>query len=369
MSSNYLSNLVRLPFINDESPTPFVIAGPCSAESLDQMLSTARALKQMGITVFRAGLWKPRTMPNSFEGVGAIGLEWLKIVKKETGMLVATEVANSEHVKAVIDSGIDIVWIGARTCTNPFAVQEIADSLKGHNEMTVLIKNPVNPDLDLWIGALQRLNYVGITQLGAILRGFSTYSNHLFRNSPEWHVAIELHRLLPSLPIFCDPSHMGGKRELIAPLSQQACDMGFDGLFIEAHHNPDKALSDSDQQVTPQELKSILNSLIIRDKTCGDEALNVFRSQIDDCDNQLLDILSKRMRISREIGNYKKDNGLQVVHTNRFDEILNKCLSQAEELGMSEDFIQEVMKAIHRESVRQQINILNNVSPINSKEI
>lgn len=368
MSKIFTNSLSRLPFINEESPTPFVIAGPCSAESLEQTLSTAHELKKIGVNVFRAGLWKPRTLPNSFEGVGSIGLEWLKIVKRETGMLVATEVANTEHVNAVVDAGIDVVWIGARTCTNPFAVQEIADSLKGHSEMTVLVKNPVNPDLELWIGALQRLNYVGITKLGAILRGFSSYSNLLFRNNPEWHIAIELHRLFPNLTIFCDPSHMGGKRELIAPLSQQACDMGFDGLFIESHQNPDQALSDSGQQVTPQELKNILNSLIIREKTHADDALNVFRSQIDDCDNQLLNILSKRMRISRDIGNYKKENGMQVVHTNRFDKILKKCLSQARQLEMSEDFIQEVMKAIHRESVRQQIEILNNISPTRSNE-
>ena len=359
MDINTLINLSNLPFIANDKSLPFVIAGPCSAESLEQTITTAQELNKMGITVFRAGLWKPRTLPNSFEGVGTKGLEWLKSVRQQTGMSVATEVATQEHVNAVIDAGIDIVWIGARTCTNPFAVQEIADSLKGHNEITVLVKNPVNPDIDLWIGALQRLNNAGITRLGAILRGFSSYSNNIFRNNPEWHIAIELHRRFPQLPIFCDPSHMGGKRELIAPLSQQACDMGFNGLFIETHCDPDNALSDSEQQISPQDLKNLINTLIVRSKTDSNENLNMYRGLIDDCDNQLLNILSKRMNISREIGVYKKEHDIQVVYTDRFDKILQKCMAQAEQLGMSESFIKEIITAIHRESVRQQIDILN----------
>lgn len=359
MNNNQLNNLASLPFSCEESKHPLVIAGPCSAESLEQTLTTARLLKDIGINVFRAGLWKPRTLPGTFEGVGSKGLEWLKTVKKETGMMVATEVATREHVAAIINAGIDVVWIGARTSTNPFAVQEIADAINDHDEISVLVKNPVNPDLDLWIGAMQRIANAGITKLGAILRGFSSYGNHYYRNSPEWHLAIELHRRYPQLPILCDPSHMGGKRELITPLSQQALDMGFDGLFIETHFDPDQALSDADQQIAPEELKNILESLIIRDKGQISENLVMLRSQIDDCDNSLLEILSKRMNISRIIGEYKKSHGMQVVQTDRYDVILHKCMAQAEQLGISADFIKAVMSAIHQESVRQQIDIIN----------
>lgn len=359
MDNIHLNNLSPLPFSSVDPANPIVIAGPCSAESLEQTLSTACRLKNIGISVFRAGLWKPRTLPGSFEGIGLKGLDWLRLVKVETGMLVATEVATREHVEAVIDAGIDVVWIGARTCTNPFAVQEIADAIEGHEEIVVLVKNPVNPDLDLWIGAMQRIVNAGITKLGAILRGFSSYSNHYYRNVPEWHLAIELHRRYPQLPILCDPSHMGGRRELIAPLSQQALDMGFNGLFIESHCDPENALSDAAQQISPEELNAVLKSLVIRQVGKISENLEMLRSQIDDCDHDLLDILSKRMRISRLIGEYKKDYGIQVVQTNRYDAILQRCVTEAEKLGMSAEFIKAVMSAIHQESVRQQIDIIN----------
>ncbi len=362
MKDNLLDNISPLAFMLSNSSTPLVIAGPCSAESFDQTLETAKQLKSIGISVFRAGLWKPRTLPSSFEGVGVNGLEWLNAVKQETGMRVATEVATREHVEAVIDAGIDVLWIGARTCTNPFAVQEIADAVKGHDDISVLVKNPVNPDLDLWIGAMQRIVNAGITMVGAILRGFSYYGNNYYRNVPEWQLAIELHRRYPHLPIFCDPSHMGGKRELIAPLSQQAIDMGLDGLFIESHCNPSEALSDKDQQVTPDELKAIINSLIIRDKSENTENLDMLRRQIDACDNELLNILSKRMNVCRMIGAYKKEKAMQVVQTDRYDTILQRCINEADKLGLSTKFLKTIMSAVHQESVRQQIEIMNSGS-------
>lgn len=351
-----LLNISPLPF----NEIPLIIAGPCSAESHGQTLKTALGLNTNGIKLYRAGLWKPRTLPDSFEGIGKIGLEWLNEVKKKTGMLVATEVATREHVELCLDKGIDVIWIGARTTTNPFAVQEIADALNGHNDVIVFVKNPVNPDIELWIGALQRINNAGITMLGAIHRGFDTGGTHIYRNMPEWHVAIELRRRIPELPILCDPSHMGGKRELIPTLSQQALDMGFDGLFIESHCNPDKALSDSEQQITPSELNRLVNSLVIRRQNEPNEMLNAMRSQIDECDNSLIEILNKRMTISREIGKYKKEHDMQVVQTSRFDEILKQRINQAQEMGMSGDFMKKVMTAIHQESVHQQIEILNN---------
>lgn len=351
-----LLNISPLPF----NEIPLIIAGPCSAESHEQTMKTALGLNANGIKLYRAGLWKPRTLPDSFEGVGKIGLEWLNEVKRKTGMHVATEVATREHVELCLDKGIDVMWIGARTTTNPFAVQEIADALSGHNDVIVFVKNPVNPDIELWIGALQRINNAGITMLGAIHRGFDTGGTHIYRNMPEWHVAIELRRRIPELPILCDPSHMGGKRELLPTLSQQALDMGFDGLFIESHCNPGKALSDSDQQITPSELNSLINSLVIRRQNEPNEMLNAMRNQIDECDNGLIEILNKRMTISREIGKYKKEHDMQVVQTSRFDVILNQRINQAQEMGMSGDFMKKVMTAIHQESVRQQIEILNN---------
>lgn len=340
--------------------TPIIIAGPCSAESESQTLETAHRLKKIGVNIFRAGLWKPRTMPDAFEGVGAKGIEWLRRVKTETGMLAATEVATRQHVEICLESGIDVLWIGARTTTNPFAVQEIADALRGQSEAIVLVKNPVNPDIDLWMGAVKRIINAGVTKIGAIHRGFGTGGNHIYRNMPEWHIAIELHRHVPNLTILCDPSHMGGSRNLIPTLSQQALDMGFDGLFVESHCDPDNALSDSDQQITPETLQQTIKSLILRRKNQPNEVLNTLRRQIDDCDNNLLEILNKRMSISREIGSFKKEHDMQVVHTNRFDEILRLRIKQAQEMGINPEFMKAMMTAIHQESVRQQIEIMNN---------
>ena len=274
-------------------------------------------------------------------------------------MLVCTEVANKSHVEAALKAGIDMLWIGARTSANPFAVQEIADSLAG-TDIPVMVKNPVNPDLELWIGALQRIYNAGIHRLAAIHRGFTVYGKHLYRNMPQWHIPIELHRRLPGLQIICDPSHMGGKRELIAPLSQQALDMGFDGLIIESHCDPDCALSDKSQQITPDVLNFILNTLVVRENTQSTESLALLRQQIDQIDNDLIEILAKRMRISREIGQYKKEHRMQIVHTDRYDDILKSRRKLAEELGMSGNFMQTIVEAIHEESVRQQIEVLNN---------
>ena len=341
---------------------PLVIAGPCSAETEEQVLTTALALKKIGIKMFRAGIWKPRTKPGGFEGVGLPGLLWLNRVKQETGMLVATEVANQEHVEAALSAGIDILWVGARTSANPFAIQEIADALRGNEKTIVLVKNPISPELELWAGALQRIYNAGIRRLGAIHRGFSTYGKHLYRNDPQWHIPIELHRRFPNLPIFVDPSHMGGKRKLIGSIAQQAIDMGFNGLVIESHCNPDSALSDAKQQITPEALQAILNSLTIRTTTYSTENLRILRQRIDQCDSDLMEVLNKRMTIAREIGQFKKEHNMQVVQTKRYGDVLAERIQQAEEMGINRQFIRNVMEAIHEESVRQQIEIINKSS-------
>lgn len=343
------------------SQKPLIIAGPCSAETEEQVIKTATELAANGIKIFRAGIWKPRTKPGGFEGVGVEGLQWLKKVKELTGMYTSTEVATKQHVDAAIEAGVDILWIGARTSANPFAMQEIADALQEAGaDVPVLIKNPVNPDLELWIGAMQRIYNAGIKRIGAIHRGFSSYGKHLYRNIPQWHIPIELRRRRPNLPIICDPSHIGGKRELVAPLSQQALDMGFDGLIIESHCNPDCAWSDNSQQVTPDVLNFIVNTLVLRDESHTTESLTLLRQQIDTLDNELLEVLNKRMRVSREIGQYKKEHRMPVLQTGRYDDIIQSRVKLAMEMGMSSDFMKSVLAAIHEESVRQQIEILNN---------
>lgn len=342
-----------------DAKRPMVIAGPCSAETEEQVMDTAKQLSAKGIKIMRAGIWKPRTKPGGFEGVGSDGLAWLKNVKKETGMYVSTEVATQKHVYEALKFGVDLLWVGARTTANPFAVQEIADALKGV-DIPVLVKNPVNPDLELWIGALERLSNAGITKLGAIHRGFSSYDKKIYRNLPQWHIPIELKRRYPDLPIICDPSHIGGRRDLIHPLCQQAMDLNFEGLIIETHCNPDCAWSDKDQQVTPDRLREILDSLVIRSGKQSTEDLSELRNQIDELDNQLLELLAKRMRISCEIGTFKKEHDMTIVQTDRYDEILTKRISQAETMGMNPEFMRVVLEAIHEESVRMQIDILNN---------
>lgn len=321
-------------------------------------METARQLASKGIKIFRAGVWKPRTKPGGFEGKGEEALPWLQEVKKETGMLVGTEVATPKHVEAALNAGIDILWVGARTSANPFAVQELADSLKGV-DVPVFVKNPVNPDIELWIGALERINGAGITRLAAIHRGFSSIDQKLYRNAPMWHIPIELHRRYPNLPIICDPSHIGGRRDLIAPLCQQAMDMGFEGLIVESHCNPDCAWSDAKQQVMPDVLNFILDRLVVRNTKESTESLNALRQQIDELDNRLMELLTKRMRISREIAAYKKEHNMAVVQTARYSEILDKRGAQGVLCGMDADFIKSIYEHIHEESVRQQMEVMN----------
>lgn len=333
---------------------PPVIAGPCSAETERQMLTTACRLAETGIKIFRAGVWKPRTKPGGFEGVGSVGLSWLKRVKQHTGMYTATEVATRQHIAEALDAGVDILWIGARTTASPFAVQQIADALQGV-DIPVLVKNPVNPDLELWIGAMERLYNAGLRRIAAVHRGFSSYEKHLYRNLPYWHIPIELRRRLPHIPIIGDPSHIGGHRDLIAPLSQQALDLGFEGLIIEVHCNPDEALSDARQQITPDALQLILSQLVVRETSPMTETLSELRRRIDSLDNDLLNLLAERMRVSREIGLYKKEQNMPILQARRYDEILKQRMAQGVALGMNADFIKTLLQAIHEESVQQQV--------------
>ena len=346
---------LNLPSDNER---PFVIAGPCSAETEEQVMTTATQLAQKGCHIFRAGVWKPRTKPGGLEGNGEMALPWMKRVKEETGMLVSTEVATPEHVELALKYGIDILWVGARTTANPFAMQALADSLRGI-DVPVFVKNPVNPDLELWIGAMERINQAGIKRMAAIHRGFSSYDKKIYRNLPMWQIPIELHRRIPELPIICDPSHIGGRRELIAPLCQQAMDLGFEGLIVESHCNPDCAWSDAKQQVTPDVLDYILSLLVIRDETSTTEDIQILRKQIDELDNDLMSLLAKRMRVCREIGQYKKEHNMTVLQANRYNEILEKRGAQGALCGMSADFIAQIFEGIHEESVRQQLEIIN----------
>jgi chorismate mutase len=345
---------LRLPSDNER---PFVIAGPCSAETEEQVMTTARQLADKGCHNFRAGVWKPRTKPGGFEGKGEEALPWLKEVKDETGMLVSTEVATPEHVELALKYDVDILWVGARTTANPFAMQALADSLKGV-DVPVFVKNPVNPDLELWIGGMERINQAGVKRMAAIHRGFSSYDKKIYRNTPMWQIPIELRRRIPNLPIICDPSHIGGRRELIAPLCQQAMDLGFDGLIVESHCSPDEAWSDAKQQVTPDVLDYILSLLVVRDETVTTEGITQLRRQIDDFDNQLMDLLSKRMRVCREIGQYKKEHNMTVLQPARYNEILDKRGAQGSLCGMSPEFVAKVFEQIHEESVRQQLEIV-----------
>ena len=334
-----------------------VMAGPCSAETEEQVITTARQLAAKGCHLFRAGVWKPRTKPGGFEGNGEAALPWLRTVKEETGMMVATEVATPEHVELALKYGVDILWVGARTTANPFAMQALADSLRGV-DVPVFVKNPVNPDLELWIGAMERINQAGVKRLATIHRGFSSYDKKIYRNLPMWQIPIELRRRIPQLPIICDPSHIGGSRELVAPLCQQAMDLGFDGLIVESHCNPDCAWSDAKQQVTPDVLDYILSLLVIRDDNMTTEGIVALRKQIDELDNQLMELLAKRMRVCREIGQYKKEHNMTVLQTGRYNEILDKRGAQGTLCGMDPKFVKEIFESVHEESVRQQIEII-----------
>ena len=336
---------------------PLVIAGPCSAETEEQVLAIAHQLKNSDVSVFRAGIWKPRTRPGGFEGVGEIGLKWLQKAKAETGLLMATEVANAAHVKLAIEHDMDVLWIGARTTVNPFAVQEIADALENTNKI-ILIKNPVNPDLSLWIGGVERLYNAGIKNLGVIHRGFSTYEKTKYRNNPEWQIAIDLQNKFPDLPLICDPSHITGKRSMIQEVSQQALDLNYDGLIIETHIDPDNAWSDATQQVTPDALKQMFVDLKMRKETDENaewnKSLATQRAYIDELDNRLIDLLGKRMLISENIGKLKKEKNVAILQNKRWNEILGKMILDGEEKGLSEEFILKIFKAIHQESINHQ---------------
>jgi len=340
---------------------PLVIAGPCSAETEEQVLKIAHELKDTDVNYFRAGIWKPRTKPGMFEGVGALGLKWLQKVKKETGLKTATEVANKAHVELALEHDVDLLWIGARSTVSPFIIQEIADALEGTDKI-VLVKNPVNPDLALWLGAVERLANANIKNLGVIHRGFSTYEKTKYRNIPEWQIAIELQQKFPDLPIINDPSHITGKRDMIFDVSQTALDLNFDGLMIETHFDPDNAWSDAAQQVTPTTLVQIMKDLKIRKESSPETdynvELNTLRAQIDVIDNQLIDMLSKRMKVADAIGEIKKSQNVAVLQSNRWNEILGKMILEGESKGLSEEFVLKMFKAIHQESINHQEKIL-----------
>ena len=341
---------------------PLVIAGPCSAETEEQVLKIAHELKDSDVSIFRAGIWKPRTRPGGFEGVGAIGLKWLQKAKAETGLLMATEVANATHVKLALEHDIDVLWIGARTTVNPFAVQEIADALAG-TEKIVLVKNPVNPDLALWIGGVERLYNAGIRKLGVIHRGFSTYEKTKYRNIPEWQIAIELQSKFPDLPLIIDPSHITGRRDMIHEVSQQALDLNYDGLIIETHTDPDNAWSDAAQQVTPTTLKKIFEDLKVKETSVDSDGYNTemikLRANIDIADAKLLEVLGNRMKTAEQIGALKKANNVAVLQNKRWNEILGRMILEGEEKGLSEEFVLRLFKAVHQESIAHQEKVIN----------
>lgn len=336
---------------------PLVIAGPCSAETEDQVVKIAHQLKDSDATVLRAGIWKPRTRPGNFEGVGALGLKWLQRAKEETGMLTTTEVANANHVELALQHDVDILWIGARTTVSPFIVQDIADALKG-TDKPVLIKNPVNPDLALWLGAVERFYAADVKNLGVIHRGFSTYEKTRYRNNPEWQIAVDLQNRFPDLPLILDPSHIAGRRDIIQDLSQTALDLNYDGLMVETHYDPDNAWSDAKQQITPDTLIKMMDDLKIREEEGADiefkNKLNTFRTQIDVVDHQLIESLGKRMNIADGIGQLKKENNVSILQTKRWNEILGKMILAGEQHNLSEEFILRVFKAIHQESINHQ---------------
>lgn len=345
-----------------QSTKPIILSGPCSAETEEQVLTTAKELQALGVQIYRAGIWKPRTRPNTFEGVGSVGLKWLKTVKQETGMLTATEVANVKHVYEALKMGVDIIWIGARTSANPFAVQEIADALTGV-DIPVLVKNPVNPDIELWIGAIERIAGAGITKLGAIHRGFSSFEKSRYRNVPQWQVAIELRQRMRNLPIICDPSHIAGVADLVFEVSQKAMDLGQDGLIIESHPNPRVALSDGKQQLTPTQVGELLSKIVVRPEKIDNkeftESLEELRAQIDMIDDEILEIIQKRMSVVHEIGKNKKANNIRILQTDRWKQIIESVKQKGNSKGLSDEFTEKLFKAIHQESINIQTEILN----------
>ncbi|RAJ00272.1 3-deoxy-D-arabinoheptulosonate-7-phosphate synthase [Chitinophaga skermanii] len=342
---------------------PLIISGPCSAETEEQVLATALALAKTGkVDVLRAGIWKPRTRPGSFEGIGTKGLPWLQKAKELTGLPLAVEVATAKQVEDALHFGVDILWIGARTTVNPFSVQEVADALKGVDK-TVLIKNPINPDLELWIGAVERIQKAGIKEVGLIHRGFSSYGNTEFRNAPMWHLAIELKRRHPELPMICDPSHICGRRDTLQAVAQEAIDLDYDGLMLESHTDPDNAWSDAKQQVTPERLAELLDGIVWRREHSDQKEFNValekLRAQINQIDDEIMLLLGNRMKIAEKIGQYKKDNNITILQTNRWNEILDRAIAKADKLGLSKDFILKYFDAVHLESINRQNKVMN----------
>jgi len=361
--------------LNDWLPTenfPLVISGPCSAETYEQVMATAKKLAAIPqVKIFRAGLWKPRTRPSSFEGIGDTGLEWLTDVKNETGLLTAVEVARPEHVEACLKHKVDIVWLGARTVVNPFSVQELSEVLKGV-DIPVMVKNPLNPDISLWLGALERLNKSGIRKLIAIHRGFYYYHHALYRNQPMWEIPIELQRRVPGLPVICDPSHISGRRDLLLSISQKALDLEMAGLMIESHVDPDTALTDANQQITPETLKTLIASLVIRQvkgSTEFETKLEKLRREIDKMDAEWLDILSNRMKIVEEIGQFKKENGITILQIQRWNEIILDRLNLGSRMGLSHEFVLQLLQLIHEESISRQEQIMGINEPRNKEQL
>jgi chorismate mutase len=362
MKMDVYLELEKWAFQGAAAARPLVCAGPCSAESERQMMDTARLLKACGVMIFRAGIWKPRTRPGAFEGVGSKGLAWLNKVKDEFGMSTATEVANAGHVAEALKGGVDMLWIGARTTANPFAVQDIANALGGV-DIPVLIKNPINPDLELWIGAFERINRSGIKKLAAIHRGFSTYRRSSYRNSPRWQIPIELKRRIPNLPILTDPSHICGRRNMIHEVSQKAMDLDFDGLFIEAHVSPETAMSDAEQQIDCQELSALLDGLVLRKANIDNarvmQVIEDLRDEIDGLDDRLLELLENRMKTVVQIGLLKKEHRVTIFQSTRWDEMLRRRIHQAGERGLSREFLERLFRAIHQESINHQARVMN----------
>src|SRR5688572_24032490 len=364
-----MKHALQLQSISSWLPTaskPIIISGPCSAETEEQMVTTAKQLAATGkVNALRAGIWKPRTRPGQYEGAGAEGLKWLIQAKKETGLPVTTEVANAAHVDACLKAGVDILWVGARTTVNPFSVQEVADALKGV-DIPVMVKNPINPDLELWIGALERLNKAGITKLAAIHRGFSAFEKGPFRNAPMWDLGIELKTRIPDLDILCDPSHIAGNRELIGMISQKALDLDMAGVMIESHINPDAAWSDAKQQVTPAALVNIIDNLVVRtvssDNKTFKDTLSILRDEIDHLDDEIMSKLAARMKISEKIGQYKKENNVTILQVSRWEEIIQTRIKLGKAMGLNEEFTAELLKLIHHESIQIQTKVMNKVA-------
>lgn len=341
---------------------PYIIAGPCSAETEQQVLSIAHELREQNIDYYRAGIWKPRTKPGSFEGVGALGLKWLRRVKEETGLKVTTEVANKVHVDECLYHDIDALWIGARTTVNPFSVQEVADALKGV-DIPVMIKNPINADLQLWIGGIERLYKAGINKIAAIHRGFSAFGEKNYRNHPTWQIPIELKSIFPNLVVINDNSHICGRRDILRDVAQEAMDLNFDGIMTEVHIDPDNAWSDAKQQITPAQFKQLVDSLIIRDiKNINGQnsGLSEIRAQIDHLDDDMLRILDERMKLAQKIGQFKKENNIAILQPERWNQILEKSAKKAENLGLSDEFVKTLFRAVHQESINHQEEIMKN---------